>query len=50
VLFPLALRYDFTSIQVVKGTFTLKLSYMLGTPEKNAGRFPAHESYASDGD
>ena len=43
VPFPLALRYDFTSIQVVKRTFPLKLSYMLGTPEKSAGRFPAHE-------
>ena len=27
----LALRYDFTAVQVVKGTFTPELSNMLGT-------------------
>jgi hypothetical protein len=34
--FTLALRYDFTSIKLSKGTFTLKLSNMLGTQRKEA--------------
>jgi hypothetical protein len=36
--FTLALRYDFTSIRLFKGTFTLELSNMLGTQNEVPGK------------